>query len=382
MRIKELDGLRGIAVLAVLLHHFLPWAPITGSGYGWLGVDLFFVLSGFLITSILLDLRSKPHYFRTFYGRRALRIFPPYVIGLTIYLAVSFAVGLHGTLGLWLQYVFYYTSLFLGQPKALFAVPPVIPRVVGAGLAVLWTLSVEEIFYTVWAPIVRYLQKPGLMLAIGLMICLPPCLRWHFHTQKFPEIFTFYCRMDGLAYGAVVAFLVRLRNRDRKVWQMRDIVFDKATIVIPAISIVYWVALHGDQTSVWITSPGLILADVSFALITYYLIRLSGSNHIWVKAFRVKWLRSVGMVSYSLYLFNYPIRFLTADWVATWHISPRLESILAVAMGIPLSLGVAYALWYGVERYALRLKDVIVPSETARAQLKTGTALADEVIPA
>lgn len=60
MRIKELDGIRGIAVLMVVLHHYFIWLRFTGSVYGWLGVDLFFILSGYLITSILLGLRDKP----------------------------------------------------------------------------------------------------------------------------------------------------------------------------------------------------------------------------------------------------------------------------------------------------------------------------------
>jgi peptidoglycan/LPS O-acetylase OafA/YrhL len=86
-RIPVLDGLRGIAVLAVMIHHFSPWSPgapgyrgvlgaITGSA--WIGLDLFFVLSGFLITSILANTRDAPHYFRNFYARRALRIVPLY----------------------------------------------------------------------------------------------------------------------------------------------------------------------------------------------------------------------------------------------------------------------------------------------------------------
>ena len=82
--IPELQGLRGLAVLAVVIYHCHPRLQGTwlyyGSLWGWAGVNLFFVLSGFLITSILLEARDKPHYFRNFYARRALRIWPVYML--------------------------------------------------------------------------------------------------------------------------------------------------------------------------------------------------------------------------------------------------------------------------------------------------------------
>jgi peptidoglycan/LPS O-acetylase OafA/YrhL len=102
VRIKELDGLRGIAVLAVIDYHYLAWLHGVGSPHGWMGVDLFFVLSGFLISSILLELRESEHYFRIFYSRRALRIFPPYLLGILVYLALSFALHSPGSPKLWL----------------------------------------------------------------------------------------------------------------------------------------------------------------------------------------------------------------------------------------------------------------------------------------
>ena len=101
MRIRELDGLRGIAVLAVIPQHYFTWIPISFFRYGWLGVDLFFILSGFLISSILLELRTSEHYFSVFYARRALRIFPPYYLALAIYLSPqSLSASLfHGVFG-------------------------------------------------------------------------------------------------------------------------------------------------------------------------------------------------------------------------------------------------------------------------------------------
>lgn len=101
MRIRELDGLLGIAVLSVISDHYMAWFLVIGSQYGWLGVDLLLILSGFLIPSILISLRDKEHYFSTFYKRRALRIFPPYFLGGTVYLAVSILICKPGTLNLY-----------------------------------------------------------------------------------------------------------------------------------------------------------------------------------------------------------------------------------------------------------------------------------------
>jgi peptidoglycan/LPS O-acetylase OafA/YrhL len=368
MRIKELDGLRGIAVLAVIGEHYLAWLPFAIFHCGWLGVDLFFVLSGFLITSILLELRSQQRYFRVFYARRALRIFPPYFLGLIIYFAYSLAHGTPGSPGLWLRYVFYYSSLLPTQPHELTVENPVIPMAVVLGLSVLWSLSVEEIYYTIWAPVVRFTSHrafAGLLLA---MIVAAPLLRWWMHTPQSPELFTFYCRMDGLAYGSGVALLVYERRHKPLEWQRADRLFDRLGIVVLPAALAYWIVLRGDRSSVWITTVGLVLADLSFALVVHALIRRANGAELWVRAFRAKWLRSIGMVSYSLYLFHYPLRWVAGQFVLGLYLSRRVTVVAGLLLGLVLSLAAAYALWYGMESRILRWKDRRVPTAVPELQ--------------
>ncbi len=361
MRIKELDGIRGIAVLMVVLHHYFIWLRFTGSVYGWLGVDLFFILSGYLITSILLGLRDKPRYFATFYTRRALRIFPPYIIAISAYLLISILSGKPGTPGLWLQYIFYYTSLFVGQPPELHANPPVVTMPVMLGLAVLWTLSVEELFYTFWAPVVRWFSRRQLYFLLVAACIVAPILRWLLHTPKFPEIFTFYCRMDALAYGALIALILRdLRSRPDLLDRIERFLRGAFLLWLP-VTIVFWLALHGDQSNRYLTSFGLILADVLFTLSVFLVLRNSGGSQFWLRILRTRWLRGIGKISYSLYLFNYPIRYYAERIVAIFHLSRRVDAVLSALLGIALSYLFALALWYLVESRILALKPRLAP---------------------
>lgn len=362
MRIKELDGLRGVAVLAVINCHYFPWLPITGSGYGWLGVNLFFVLSGFLITSILLGLREKEHYFAIFYSRRALRIFPPYYLGLAVYLAISVCLGMPGTFKLWAPFIFYYVSLYIHNPMPLHETQFGVPIIVCFGLTVLWSLSVEEIYYTIWAPIIRFTEEKVLAAILVSMIVVAPPLRWWLHTTHGDEIFTFFCQMDGLAYGSLIALIVGHRRVSVATWSRSDRLFDLLTVIIVPCSMVFWLITGGSRDKRVVTSLGLVLADVSFALITYALIRHAGGNQLWIRIFRARWLRSIGMISYSLYLFHYPLGVVSNEVVAKLHLSRRVNAVSGALLGLALSFAVAYGLWYVMESRILRWKDRKVPS--------------------
>jgi len=177
-RMPELDTIRGIAVLLVLFFHGFgfrygvqglsgfPKLFVAATLPGWMGVNLFFVLSGFLITGILLDTKPKADYYRSFYTRRALRILPLYY-GVLLLLAVLTRTGWVNRQASWafLGLSFFYLSNVTG----LFGVP--------MQYGVLWSLAVEEHFYLLWPAAVRSLSRYRVAIA-GVIICiLCPCLR-------------------------------------------------------------------------------------------------------------------------------------------------------------------------------------------------------------
>ncbi len=224
-RIPALDGLRGLAILSVLLFHWLfntsfePQSKILQVVWAmgsltWSGVDLFFVLSGFLIGGILLDARDSPRYFKTFYIRRAFRILPLY--GLVV--------------GAYLLYVLWRTPhLVLYGQSADFS--PSVLRLASyltftqnfwmaylgiwgsIPLAATWSLAVEEQFYLTIPLIVRTLSRSRLTVLLIVVVIASPCLRaflrLSFPHGNFADYVLMPCRADALCLGALTALLVR-----------------------------------------------------------------------------------------------------------------------------------------------------------------------------
>jgi peptidoglycan/LPS O-acetylase OafA/YrhL len=188
--IPQLDGLRGLAVLLVLLAHsaiaftgvsFFKWID----NYGSLGVQLFFVLSGFLITGILLDSKETPRYFRNFFMRRALRIYPLYyaLLGFVVFSGVVNRHGVH-----WWVYVLYVSNLFGNTVQP-------------APLGPVWSLAVEEQFYFLWPFIVYVLPRRILERLCVTMIVAAICLRF----TGMLQVHNTLLQIDSLGCGALVA---------------------------------------------------------------------------------------------------------------------------------------------------------------------------------
>ena len=337
--IPELQGLRGIAILAVVVYHCHPrleGTPFHGPAlWGWAGVNLFFVLSGFLITSILLEAREAPHYFRNFYGRRALRIWPVYALVLLVCLAFpdwflsEDLSGLHGP-GPWLA------CLLLLQNLFHFALP--------SAIGPMWSLAIEEQYYFVWAPLVRWLRRPWMLAAmLALAMTASPALR----LSHFPWLTRTHTQMhlDGIAWGSLLALALHTLGLSQRAW--------------------LWLGLGGMLAG--FAAAGTIAGGTAFldsALAVGFagaVVAAIASTGRPVNALlRRGPLPFLGRISYGLYMTHIFV-FIYFGWFDLRMNAFGVAGNLAVvAVRLLASTLVATALWYGFESRILRLKRVFV----------------------
>lgn len=340
--IPALDGLRGLAILAVVFHHYgaggihsssaLVRVTATVCGFGWSGVDLFFVLSGFLITGILYDTQYAPGYYRTFYARRTLRIFPIYYLFVLITLLIMPASIWHKG-HLWFL-------VYLGYPAAI-----IWPSLVTIPIRIthLWSLSVEEQFYMLWPWLIRRLRSPRNVLrfcaAVGVGALVARVLFPGWAYASLP------CRMDSLALGAALAVLVRsdLRQHCQK---LAPAVFLVAAGTITVICLLRHTTAHADRL---IYTLGFSVIAVGYGgLLLLSLGPLSGF-------FSLRILRTFGKYSYGMYLYHFP---LTSVFE---HVKPvfaryPLGEITYVAACVAANLAIAALSFHLFEQPILRLK--------------------------
>lgn len=380
-RVPVLDGIRGIAVLLVMTFHFWivgiagngatpPWQRIYGyvAGMGWIGVDLFFVLSGFLITGILYDSRETPHYFRVFYGRRTVRIFPLYYAALTIFFLLGPFVMAH-------VYRPALAEMQSGTAVKLFGWTYLLNwyegikgwQSVAHPLQHFWSLSVEEQFYLIWPFLVLKLPRRRMMgLCISLMgvaLTLRAAMYWlHF---PFAGYMWTICRADSLAMGALVA----LAARDAGDWKM--LLKWARRLMLPAFgAIILGRILNprctvgpGDTPTFFMNTFELTLAGIFFAACIAAAVASEdgGPGH---RLLASRLLRFFGKYSYCLYICHLPIIVVFAKaGLNCDHLAKRLHSnLLAVltvdAVALTASIAVAFASWHLYEKQWLKLKNL------------------------
>jgi len=293
--LPELDGLRGIAILAVLFTHFFSYSmmghPWTGLGKlvyqvtlgGWLGVDLFFVLSGFLITTILLASRARPHFFRNFYARRALRILPLYALILAM---------------LWICYAHSGALVLLGLLMSVNFAPLFHIPVVSGGQA-LWSLAVEEHFYLIWPGVVR-MARPAIVVLISGLICVgEPVVRAAARFMVEDVYFYSWFRFDGLAWGALVAVAVQAGRMERRTALRLAAAGVVGALLMMAAGAPYGILHRGGRLG---AALQFSLFYILFAACVLVAVTLSGSKA--TALLRIGPLRLFGDLSYCMYLIH------------------------------------------------------------------------------
>jgi len=335
--IPELQGLRGLAVLAVVIYHCHPRLEGTwihyASLWGWAGVNLFFVLSGFLITSILLAARNKEKYFRNFYGRRALRIWPVYVLVLVVvYLNAPWFIG--PTIGTaiktapWLAYIFFVQNLFH------LALPPAIGPT--------WSLAIEEQYYFLWAPLVRFLRRPWMLTAIltSALVASPLMRMTHFAWITPTHTLT---HLDGIAWGSLLALAMHALTLARRGWLW---------IGLAAIPLGFGAAATIAGGTAFLDSA----LAVGFAGLVLAAIASTGARNPVSAMLRRGPLAFYGQISYGLYM-THIVVFIYFGWFdARMDHYGTAGNLAVVAFRLAASTAVATALWYGFESQILKLK--------------------------
>lgn len=339
--IPELDGLRGLAVLGVFLHHCLPrlgGTPLLAlAGWGWAGVNLFFVLSGYLITAILLRSRAHPRgYFRNFYARRSLRVWPLYALVLAFYWLVLRDPLLPGVPH---SLVFAALCLFL---QNLFPMP------LTGTLQPTWSLAIEEQFYWVWAPIVRFLRSPRWLAAGPIaVLALSPVARATLGHRLNPQHTLLH--LDSIAVGSLLAIGILSTRISQQRWL--QIGGAALTLSLPALALGRHFEAGFLQDS-WIA--------LGFGGMVLLALAGSGAENSLAGALRQGPLPWMGQISYGFYLTHMPVIVLIGGFDIFVDHTPSAGTVFAnlliVAVRFAACLLVAIVSWYGFEKPILRLK--------------------------
>ncbi|MCE9671876.1 acyltransferase [Myxococcus stipitatus] len=365
-----LDGVRGLAVLLVVFFHttHLSDQSVAGratwwlAGAGWTGVDLFFVLSGFLITGILWEAKGQTYYFRNFYARRFLRIFPLYYAAL----AVSFLVlpPLVGRLHLderittdgavwYLLYLSNFYQLWVDTTHPI--------------LGVVWSLAIEEQFYIVWPFLIAAVSYRGaIRLCLGtiaLAILVRVGLTLWGASEESTYVVTF-CRVDSLALGALLS--LALRHPEGKGLSAFPWMRYAPWLALPVVAAAIALPV-GPAFKTVIRTGGYTAVGILYTLLVYKVVSAErGSLLNRVLSNRV--LLTYGKYSYAIYLVHSPLDAILRRTVLKTPLKQVAGSdfpmqVVFYLVAASLSLGLALVSWNLFEKHFLKLKDYFPYSE-------------------
>lgn len=365
--VPVLDGVRGIAILLVLLFHFgqyghglpAPSVLVDKAFYkacqaGWVGVDLFFVLSGFLITGILYDSKEGSHYFRNFYARRCLRIFPLYYATIFFFLIClprlwPFHEGMQYLTRDRVWYWTYLSNVLVAYKGWYwFGV-----------LDHFWSLAVEEQFYLVWPVVILVFTRLTLVRISLALIAAALVVRIALRLSGY-EIAAYVlspARIDALAVGALLALIAR---GPYGLSRLAPFALPAAGLTASAVALI-GVWRHGfPYSDLVVGTIGHTVLACLFAATLVMGLTSSPSSALG------RWLASpiltfFGRYSYALYVFHNPLLFFRPSFLSFTSIPQLLGSqlpalLLYIMLAILVCVGLALLSWHVYEKQFLKLK--------------------------
>jgi peptidoglycan/LPS O-acetylase OafA/YrhL len=356
-RIPALDGLRGVAVSLVLAVHFVRSPEVGGwsivgriASSGWIGVDLFFVLSGFLITGILLDSRGDRNYFRSFYTRRALRILPLYYGFIAFVLMLPRLSALAQWLGasyladhqVWF-WSYTVNWLFVGEATHGLAT--------GAdqGFGVLWSLAIEEQFYLVWPLVVALVPRRRILATVGVLALGCVLLRFALALRGVPVAALYgatLTRLDGLCVGAALAVLQRDGGFSRW-WRSWAFAVCGCALALAAATPFIVRSSHPNA---------LLFSAVEFPIAMGFgaLLMMSVATSESMGAIlSLRPLRTLGKYSYAIYVLQAPVQHIMVGAGAR---PEQIGYLPFMLVGVSITLGLAFVSWHLWEVHFLKLR--------------------------
>ncbi|MGJ5642447.1 acyltransferase family protein [Formosa sp. S-31] len=340
---NNLDGIRAIAALMVMFFHFFIRIESTDgflrfltkiSVFGQTGVTLFFVLSGFLITRILIATKNTEGFFKNFYLRRTLRIFPLYY--LFLFLSYYIIPILFGTKIPELnQQLYYYT--YLQNFASTFNWDAI-------GPSHFWSLAVEEHFYLFWPFIVYLFSNKNLIKIILIIIIGALALRWLMLSEGYQVFYFTFTRFDSLAIGALLA-IIEIEGGFKKRTAKKFAVL-LMSLIVPTV--IMWTVFTGTGDVYIQIFKFLFLSGIYFSLIGMLLCLKE--EHFVNKILRTKFFSFTGKISYGLYVYH-PIVYKLCE-----HYFEIENVFLRFIFGISFSFLLSVISFYLFESSFLKLK--------------------------
>lgn len=367
VRIPELDGIRGTAILVVVIYHWfflsgideaLPY-PIASIGLmGWSGVDLFFVLSGFLIGGILIDNRDTKNYFKVFYIRRFYRIIPLYVVMVTVWIILSYLSATH-SVSEPRKWLFEHSLPFYVYPFFIQNIWMALHGTMGARMIdATWSLAVEEQFYLTLPFIIRYVKYKNLPIYIIAGILLAPIIRvflyftWGADNSAVANYVLLFCRLDSLLLGVLAAWFVRRENG--VTYLQKHKYYLTGSAVLLGIFFLALARIRPGFNNFYLVSFGYTLIGLFY--LSLLLIAISSSKNLISKIFRFRGLTFLGILAYGLYLLHQPILGMMHGAIRADnpYINGRM-SLLVTCLSFVVLLFVSYMSWIFFEKPLVKL---------------------------